>query len=159
MQAFFGSSWGDDIQSKYAQSEYVIEFEESSEIFTDSRTIDDGEKATIDFTAPSNLFDSNSGFGLLLITITYTETSGEFGDPCDTISADLSVTDVSADWRNENNELSGVSSDCEAISSFFMCIQIMMVNQWMSLAWTSYTGTTLGPIHLMVKVCFNWMLK
>ena len=49
---------GDDIQSKYAQSEYVIEFEESSEIFTDSRTIDDGEKATIDFTAPSNLFDS-----------------------------------------------------------------------------------------------------
>ena len=107
---------GDDIQSKYAQSEYVIEFKESSEIFTDSRTIDDGEKATIDFTAPSNLFDSNSGFGLLLITITYTETSGEFGDPCDTISADLSVTDVSADWKNENNELSGVSSDCEAIS-------------------------------------------
>ena len=107
---------GDDIQSKFAQSEYVIEFEESSEIFTDSRTIDDGEKATIDFTAPSNLFDSNSGFGLLLITITYTETSGEFGDPCDTISADLSVTDVSADWKNENNELSGVSSDCEAIS-------------------------------------------
>ena len=107
---------GDEIQSKYAQSEYVIQFEESSEIFTDSRTIDDGEKATIDFTAPSNLFDSNSGFGLLLITITYTETSGEFGDPCDTISADLSVTDVSADWKNENNELSGVSSDCEAIS-------------------------------------------
>ena len=107
---------GDDIQSKYAQQEYTIEFEESSEIFTDSRTIDDGEKATIDFTAPPNLFDSNSGFGLLLITISYTETSGEFGDPCDTISADLSVTDVSADWKNENNELSGVSSDCETIS-------------------------------------------
>ena len=31
--------------------------------FSDSRTIDDGEKA-IDFTAPSNLFDSNSGWSI-----------------------------------------------------------------------------------------------
>ena len=106
---------GDEIQAKDEQITYAIEFEESSEPFSESRTINDGEKETLEFTAPSDLFSSKSGFGLLTIIISYTETSGEFNDPCDTVSADLTLTDVSADWNNANNELSGVSSDCETI--------------------------------------------
>ena len=50
------------------------------------------------------------------ITVSYAETSGEFADPCDTVSADLALTEVSADWNNANNVLSGVSSDCENIA-------------------------------------------
>lgn len=107
---------GSEIQAKDVQINYTIEFEESSELFSDSRTINDGEKETLEFTASADFFDSKSGFGLLRITISYAETSGEFADPCDTVSADLVLTDVSADWNNANNVLSGVSSDCETIA-------------------------------------------
>ena len=107
---------GSEIQAKDVQINYTIEFEESSELFSDSRTVNDGEKETLEFTASSDFFDSKSGFGLLRITVSYAETSGEFADPCDTVSADLVLTDVSADWNNANNVLSGVSSDCETIA-------------------------------------------
>ena len=106
---------GEEIQAKDDEMSYTIVFEESSESFSDSRTIEDGEKETLTFMAPDELFNANSGFGRLTITISYTETSGEFADPCDTVSADLTLTDVPADWSNGNNELSGVSSDCETI--------------------------------------------
>lgn len=106
---------GSEIQAKDEQINYIVEFEESSELFSDSRTINDGEKETLEFTASADLFDSKSGFGRLTITVSYAETSGEFADPCDTVSADLALTDVSADWNNANNVLSGVSSDCETI--------------------------------------------
>ena len=107
---------GSEIQAKDVQINYTIEFEESSELFSDSRTVNDGEKETLEFTASADFFDSKSGFGLLRITVSYAETSGEFADPCDTVSADLALTDVSADWNNANNVLSGVSSDCETIA-------------------------------------------
>jgi len=107
---------GDEIQAKDELINYTIEFEETSEQFSDSRTINDGEKETLEYTAPADLFNAKSGFGLLRITVSYAETSGEFGDPCDTVSADLTLTDVSADWNNVNNELSGVASDCETLS-------------------------------------------
>lgn len=106
---------GDEIQAKDDQITYAIEFEETPEQFSDSRTINDGEKETLEFTAPTDSFNAKSGFGLLTILISYAETSGEFADPCDTVSADLTLTDVSADWNNANNELSGFSSDCETI--------------------------------------------
>tara|TARA_B100000282_G_scaffold263904_1_gene214164 strand:+ start:1300 stop:2004 length:705 start_codon:yes stop_codon:yes gene_type:complete len=106
---------GDEIQAKDEQITYAIEFEETPEQFSDSRTINDGEKETLEFTASADLFNSKSGFGLLTITISYAETSGEFADPCDTVSANLVVTDVPADWNHGNNVLSGVSSDCETI--------------------------------------------
>ena len=53
---------------------------------------------------------------MLYVNISYTETSGEIADPCDTVSADLTPTGATADWNNPNNDLSGVSSDCETIS-------------------------------------------
>ena len=107
---------GSEIQAKDVQINYTVEFEESSELFSDSRTINDGEKETLEFTASADLFGSKSGFGLLTITVSYAETSGEFADPCDTVSVDLALTDVSADWNNANNVLSGASSDCETIA-------------------------------------------
>lgn len=106
----------DDIQSKYDKPTFSIEFEEISEISTESRTINDGEEIVIPYNAQPDLFASHSGFGMLYVNISYTETSGEIADPCDTVSADLAPTGANADWNNPNNELSGVSSDCETIS-------------------------------------------
>ena len=62
------------------------------------------------------MFNQNNGMGILLINITYTESSGEIADPCDTISVDLIPNSVSADWNNENNILTGTSDDCSSIS-------------------------------------------
>lgn len=106
----------DDIQSKYNLEEFTIEFEESSQFSEESRVINDGEKATLEFSAPAEMFNTHSGFGMLFLNITYAETSGEALDPCDTVSADLTPTGATAEWDNENNVLSGVSSDCETIS-------------------------------------------
>ena len=106
----------DDIQSKFDKPTFSIEFEEISEISVESRTIDDGEESLIQYTAKPEMFDSHNGFGMLYVNISYTETSGEIADPCDTVSADLSPTGANADWNNPNNELSGISSDCETIS-------------------------------------------
>ena len=106
----------DDIQSKDDQPSFSIAFEEFSEISTESRTINDGEEAVIQYIAQPEMFDSHNGFGMLYVNISYTETSGEFADPCDTVSADLTPTGANADWNNPNNNLSGVSSDCETIS-------------------------------------------
>tara|TARA_B100000003_G_C10849918_1_gene338515 strand:+ start:211 stop:903 length:693 start_codon:yes stop_codon:yes gene_type:complete len=106
----------DDIQSKDDQPSFSIAFEEFSDISTESRTINDGEEAVIQYIAQPEMFDSHNGFGMLYVNISYTETSGEFADPCDTVSADLTPTGANADWNNPNNNLSGVSSDCETIS-------------------------------------------
>ena len=62
------------------------------------------------------MFDTHSGFGMLFVNVSYTETSGEVGDTCDTVSADLKPTGATADWSHGDNELSGMSSDCETIS-------------------------------------------
>ena len=106
----------DDIQSKNDQPSFSISFEEFSDISTESRTINDGEESVIQYTAQPGMFESHSGFGMLYVNISYTETSGEIADPCDTVSADLTPTGATADWNNPNNDLSGVSSDCETIS-------------------------------------------
>tara|TARA_B100001778_G_scaffold187463_1_gene154370 strand:+ start:2390 stop:3082 length:693 start_codon:yes stop_codon:yes gene_type:complete len=106
----------DDIQSKNDQPSFSISFDEFSDISTESRTINDGEESVIQYTAQPEMFDSHSGFGMLYVNISYTETSGEIADPCDTVSADLTPTGATADWNNPNNDLSGVSSDCETIS-------------------------------------------
>ena len=107
---------GDEIQSKGDISLFSLEFEEESIFSEESRTINDGESAEMEFSVQNEVFDSHSGFGLLYINISYTETSGEFADPCDTVSADLSPTGAKADWGNESNILSGMNSDCETIS-------------------------------------------
>ena len=106
----------DDIQSKNDQTSFSIAFEEVSDISTESRTINDGEESVIQYTAQPELFASHNGFGMLYVNISYTETSGEIADPCDTVSADLTPTGANADWNNPNNQLSGISSDCETIS-------------------------------------------
>ncbi len=106
----------DDIQSKDDKTSFSIVFEEFSDISTESRTINDGEESVIQYTAQPELFASHNGFGMLYVNISYTETSGEIADPCDTVSADLTPTGANADWNNPNNQLSGISSDCETIS-------------------------------------------
>ena len=106
----------DDIDSQFDLQSFAIGFEEQSTISEESRVINDGEVATLQYTVGDEIFDSHNGFGMLFLTISYTETSGEFADPCDTVSVDLIPTGATAVWEDERNDLSAISSDCETMS-------------------------------------------
>lgn len=106
----------DEIESKGDIPIFTISFTEYSINFNDSRIVNDGDREVLTYAPEEQMFNQNNGMGILLINITYTESSGEIADPCDTISVDLIPNSVSADWNNENNILTGTSDDCSSIS-------------------------------------------
>ena len=106
----------DDIDSQFEFQSFTIGFEEQSTTSEESRVINDGEVATLQYIVGDEVFSSHNGFGMLFLTISYTETSGEFADPCDTVSVDLIPTGATAVWDDERNDLSAISSDCETMS-------------------------------------------
>ncbi len=107
---------GDDISIKDIEKSFMISFQEVENEDIDTRTIDNGDREVIELEIVEGSFDEYDGFGILYIDIEYGETSGQFADPCDSVSADISPTGVNADWQNENNVLAGTSSNCEIIS-------------------------------------------
>lgn len=106
---------GEEIRTKSEIDQFSITFDESIYQNQDTRTIDDNDREVISFEIPNTMYSEHSGMAMLLVSISYSETSGQFADPCDTVTADISPTGAIADWQNENNVLSGVSSDCENI--------------------------------------------
>ena len=106
----------DDIGSKSDIPTFEISFIESDESFDDSRVVIDEAREVITYNPSEEMFSTNNGMGLLMINVTYAESSGENLDPCDTVSVDLVPNSVPADWNNENNILTGTSDDCSEIN-------------------------------------------
>ena len=153
----------DDIGSKSDIPTFEISFMESSESFDDSRIVNDDTREVITYNPSEEMFTTNNGMGLLLINITYAESSGEAFDPCDTVSVDLVPNSVPADWNNENNILTGTSDDCSEIN-----LQLMIFpgydgqtieqtgqdsNYWQSV-WTDQSYGN-GDFELGIKVNVN----
>ena len=107
---------GDEISSKGDVPVFDISFTESSENFEDSRVVGDESREIVTYTPSNTMHTENSGMGMLMINVTYQETSQEFADPCDTVSVDLIPNSVLADWNNQNNILTGTSDDCSEIN-------------------------------------------
>ena len=57
------------------------------------------------------LLDEGYRFGGFLVTLTYSETSGIPGDPVDSVFGNIVQNDLSAQWQDDNNNLSGSSND------------------------------------------------
>jgi len=106
----------DDIAAKDTMEMFSISFDTNSNLHEETRTIDDGDREVLMFEVPTAMFDDHDGFGVLYININYQETSGQIGDSCDTVAADLKPNSVQADWQDERNVLSGLSTDCSTIS-------------------------------------------
>jgi hypothetical protein len=153
----------DDISSKSDIPTFEISFMESSESFDDSRIVNDDTREVITYNPSEEMFSTNNGMGLLLINITYAESSEEAFDPCDTVSVDLVPNSVPADWNNENNILTGTSDDCSEIN-----LQLMIFpgydgqtiqqtgqdsNYWQSV-WTDQSYGN-GNFELGIKVNVN----
>ena len=107
---------GDEISSKGDVPVFDISFTESSENFEDSRVVGDESREIVTYTPSNTMHTENSGMGMLIINVTYQETSQELADPCDTVSVDLIPNSVLADWNNQNNILTGTSDDCSEIN-------------------------------------------
>lgn len=106
----------EDIAAKDTMAVYSISFETNTYTDQETRTIDDGDREVLSFEVPTSMFDDHDGFGMLMVTINYQETSGQVADGCDTVAADLKPNNVKADWQDERNVLSGLSTDCSTIS-------------------------------------------
>ena len=106
----------DDIAAKDTMEMFSVSFDTNTHLHEEVRTIDDGDREVLSFEVPTAMFDDHDGFGVLYININYQETSGQIGDSCDPVAADLKPNSVQADWQDERNVLSGLSTDCSTIS-------------------------------------------
>ena len=57
------------------------------------------------FIIDENEFENFNGLGYLQVVITYQETGGLGGGPCDTVSVNIPPNGANADWQNPNNML------------------------------------------------------
>ncbi len=104
------------IKGRYDIDSYSITFTEnqSTEI-NQAYAQDGGEPIYIEFEADDSLFVTHSGFGYLMVTVSYQETSQIPFDQCDSVSVSIPPTGATADWQNNNNTLAGSSDDCSDI--------------------------------------------
>ena len=107
----------DDVMARNEEPIWDVMFELSENSATDSRLIQDGSTELF-----SNQIDQESHpnmmVGYLIVLIEYEETSGNFNDPCDIVSAEIKHNEIMADWKNESNVLSGTSDDCSPINLY-----------------------------------------
>ncbi|MEC7688505.1 MAG: hypothetical protein VX514_05610 [Candidatus Thermoplasmatota archaeon] len=154
---------GDEISVKDKEKSFTISFQEIENEDIDTRTIDNGDREVIELEIEEDSLSGYDGFGVLFVDIEYGETSGQFADPCDSVSADISPNGVNADWDNENNVLAGTSSSCETISlivyvfpeynSTTKNVTGENLEYWESLWQNSSYG--IGTFHLEVEVNVN----
>lgn len=153
----------DAIESRNDAGRFQITFDETIRNGTDQVIIADGDEVRYEITFTNQEFAESGSMGRIDVTLRYDETSGEAFDPCDSVSADIPPYGLEADWADENNSLSGSSSDCSSIT---LQIQVypnytgedMSViggtgTEWLQ-AWTD-TTYGLGTLHLDIGVDVN----
>jgi hypothetical protein len=92
-------------------NDWEITFEEQVITLTDSVIVADGDTETRMFTIDESLINEGYRFGGFLVTLTYSETSSFPGDPEDSVFANIVQNDLTAQWEDDNNSLSGSSND------------------------------------------------
>ena len=90
---------------------WQVTFDEVIITQTDTVVVADGDTEIRTFTIDESLLDDGYRIGSFRMTITYGETSGVPGDPVDSVFTTIPQSDMDAQWSDENNTLSGSSSD------------------------------------------------
>lgn len=98
--------------------EYSVSFTEEGISTNDSRVISDDVSEQMEYVIDETQFENFNGIGYLQIVISYQETGGIFGGPCDTVSVNIPPNGADADWQNPTNILSGTSDNCDDINLF-----------------------------------------
>ena len=108
----------DEIKLKNTVPDWNVLFNESIIESDETQIIADSTKSSFYLEVSEDFLGKGNFVGLLLIEVLYEETSGNIGDPCDFVSANLRPEGALAQWENENNTLSGSSDGCETITLF-----------------------------------------
>tara|TARA_B100000287_G_scaffold234173_2_gene220535 strand:+ start:10526 stop:11215 length:690 start_codon:yes stop_codon:yes gene_type:complete len=108
----------DDIKLKNTIPDWNVAFNSSTYEYEETQIIADSQKSSFFLEVEEDSVGTNNFVGFLSIDISYGETSGNFGDPCDFVTANLRPEGVVAQWENETNILSGSSDSCDTISLF-----------------------------------------
>ena len=101
-------------------TDWQITFDEIAITQTDSLVVADGDTETRTFSIDESMLDEGYRVGAFRITVSYTETSGIPGDPADSVFATIVQNDLSAQWNEEGNELTGSSNDAAPIDLSLM---------------------------------------
>jgi len=99
---------------------WQITFDEVIITQTDTVVVADGDTEIRTFTIDETLLEDGFRIGSFRMTITYGETSGVPGDPVDSVFTTIPQSDMDAQWSDENNTLSGSSSDGSDIDLMLM---------------------------------------
>jgi hypothetical protein len=108
----------DEIKLKNTVPDWNVLFNESTIESDETQIIADSQKSSFFLDVDNDFVGGGNFVGFLVIDVFYDETSGNIGDPCDFVSANLRPEGALAQWENENNTLSGSSDSCETISLF-----------------------------------------
>ena len=101
-------------------TDWQITFDEIAITQTDSLVVADGDTETRTFSIDESMLDEGYRVGAFRVTVSYTETSGIPGDPADSVFATIVQNDLSAQWNEEGNELTGSSNDAAPIDLSLM---------------------------------------
>lgn len=101
-------------------TDWQITFDEIAITQTDSVVVADGDTEIRTFSIDESMIDEGYRVGAFRITVSYTETSGIPGDPADSVFASIVQNDMSAQWDEEGNELTGSSNDAAPIDLSLM---------------------------------------
>ena len=94
---------------------WELSFDLESMTYTETTILADGEQRQFDFEIEATQIPDGYRVGEILVTISYTETSGIPFDPPDSVSANIVQTSMDAQWNDENTTLSGSSNDASDI--------------------------------------------
>jgi len=108
----------DDIRLKNTVPDWNVSFNSSTFESEETQIIADSQKSSFFLEVDQDFTGEDNFVGFLLIDVSYEETSGNIGDPCDFVSVNLRPEGVIAQWENETNILSGSSDSCDTISLF-----------------------------------------
>ena len=101
-------------------TDWQIVFDEVIVTQTDSVVIADGDTETRTFSVDESMLGDGYRIGAFRITVSYTETSGIPGDPVDSVFATILQNEITAQWSEESNELTGSSNDASPIDLTLM---------------------------------------
>jgi hypothetical protein len=105
-----------DIANKYALDTYSIDFEHYDVQGSDSILIASGETDVLQLSRDIMGVEEGSLMAQIAFDISYSESSGQIGDPCDEVHVSIAPNGMVADWQNEDNVLSDSNDNCDPMT-------------------------------------------
>ena len=112
----FNVTKANDIANKYAVDVYSIDFEHYDVQDSDSLLIANGEVDVLQLSREIMGVDEGSLMAQITFDVSYSESSGQIGDPCDEVHVSIAPNGMEADWQNENNILSDSNDNCDPMT-------------------------------------------